>query len=133
MRRLAQGRRRGHRKFVLERRREPSEGLAPLVVAGVGHAVSRLESEGTPSVLVAQNIELTLEPVADIVIPNSGSAVFTEAARDLEMNGAIVTNIRRCIGCHPGRRSDDPGPRDTAAMGPGYFATAKVRDDRNPG
>ena len=41
--------------------------------------------------LVEQNIELTLEPVDDIVILNSGSVVFRGAARDLEMNGAIVT------------------------------------------
>jgi hypothetical protein len=85
-------------------------------------------------VLVAQNIELTLELADDIVIPSSGSAVFTDAARDLEMNGAIVTQ-------HPGvhwvssrtSRSDNPGSRDRAAVGPGYFASAEFRDDRNPG
>ena len=41
--------------------------------------------------LVEQNIRLTLELADDIVILNSGSVVFTGTARDLEMNGAIVT------------------------------------------
>jgi branched-chain amino acid transport system ATP-binding protein len=77
--------------LVLERRREPSEGLAPRVVAGVGRDVSRLESEGMSIVLVEQNIELTLEPVGDIVILDWGSVVLRGAARNLGMNGAIVT------------------------------------------
>jgi branched-chain amino acid transport system ATP-binding protein len=69
---------------------EPSEGLAPQIVADVGRTIARLKSEGLSIVLVEQNIRLTLELADDIVILNSGSVVFTGAARDLEMNGAIV-------------------------------------------
>jgi branched-chain amino acid transport system ATP-binding protein len=64
---------------------------APRVVPDVDRAVSLLESEGISIVMVEQNIELTLEPVDDIVILNSGSVVLRGAARDFEMNGAIVT------------------------------------------
>ncbi|HEY5828646.1 MAG: hypothetical protein ACAH24_19120 [Hyphomicrobiaceae bacterium] len=60
-------------------------------MADVDRAVSLLESEGISIVMVEQNIELTLEPVDDIVILNSGSVVLRGAARDFEMNGAIVT------------------------------------------
>ena len=60
-------------------------------MADVDRAVARLEGEGLSIVLVEQNIKLTLELADDIVILNSGSVVFTGAARDLEMNGAIVT------------------------------------------
>jgi branched-chain amino acid transport system ATP-binding protein len=70
---------------------EPSEGLAPQIVAEVGRIIARLKGEGLSIVLVEQNIKLTLELADEIVILNSGSVVFTGAARDLEMNGTIVT------------------------------------------
>jgi branched-chain amino acid transport system ATP-binding protein len=70
---------------------EPSEGLAPQIVADVGRTIARLKREGLSIVLVEQNIKLTLELADDIVILNSGSVVFTGVARELAVNGAIVT------------------------------------------
>jgi branched-chain amino acid transport system ATP-binding protein len=70
---------------------EPSEGLAPQIVAEVGRTIARLKGEGLSIVLVEQNIKLTLELADDIVILNSGSVVFTGAARDIRMDDAIVT------------------------------------------
>jgi len=70
---------------------EPSEGLAPQIVADVGRTIARLKSEGLSIVLVEQNIKLTLELADDIVILNSGSVVFTGAAGEIKMNDAIVT------------------------------------------
>jgi branched-chain amino acid transport system ATP-binding protein len=70
---------------------EPSEGLAPQIVADVGRTIARLKSEGLSIVLVEQNIKLTLELADDIVILNSGSVAFTGAARDLETHGAVIT------------------------------------------
>ena len=52
---------------------EPSEGLAPQIVADVGRTIARLKSEGLSIVLVEQNIKLTLELADDIVILNSGT------------------------------------------------------------
>ena len=51
---------------------EPSEGLAPQIVADVGRTIARLKSEGLSIVLVEQNIKLTLELADDIIILNSG-------------------------------------------------------------
>jgi branched-chain amino acid transport system ATP-binding protein len=69
---------------------EPSEGLAPQIVADVGRTIARLKGEGLSIVLVEQNIKLTLELADDIVILNSGTVVFTGAARELDVNDAII-------------------------------------------
>ena len=69
---------------------EPSEGLAPQIVADVGRTITRLKSDGLSIVLVEQNIKLTLELADDIVILNSGTVVFRGAAGDIKMNDAIV-------------------------------------------
>ena len=70
---------------------EPSEGLAPQIIADVGRTIARLKGEGLSIVLVEQNIKLTLELADDIVILNSGTVVFTGAASEIKMNDAIVT------------------------------------------
>jgi len=69
---------------------EPSEGLAPQIVADVGRTIARLKGEGLSIVLVEQNIKLTLELADDIVILNSGTVVFRGAAGDIKMDDAIV-------------------------------------------
>jgi branched-chain amino acid transport system ATP-binding protein len=70
---------------------EPSEGLAPQIVAEVGRTIGRLKAEGLSIVLVEQNIKLTLELADDIVIINSGSIAFRGTADQIKMNDAIVT------------------------------------------
>src|SRR5436190_14746851 len=55
---------------------EPSEGLAPQLVAEVGRTIARLKAEGHSIVLVEQNIKLTLDLADDIAIINTGSVVF---------------------------------------------------------
>ena len=69
---------------------EPSEGLAPQIVADVGRTIARLKSEGLSIVLVEQNIKLTLELADDITILNSGVVVFTGPASAIKMNDGIV-------------------------------------------
>jgi branched-chain amino acid transport system ATP-binding protein len=71
---------------------EPSEGLAPQIVAEVGRTIARLKGEGLSIVLVEQNIKLTLELADDIVILNSGRVVFAGAGDDIKMNDAIVAH-----------------------------------------
>jgi branched-chain amino acid transport system ATP-binding protein len=56
---------------------EPSEGLAPQLVAEVGRTIARLKEEGLSIVLVEQNIKLTLGLADDIVIINTGRIAFT--------------------------------------------------------
>jgi branched-chain amino acid transport system ATP-binding protein len=70
---------------------EPSEGLAPQIVADVGRTIGRLKGEGLSIVLVEQNIKLTLELADDIAILNSGRVVFSGAAREIKVNDAIVS------------------------------------------
>jgi branched-chain amino acid transport system ATP-binding protein len=69
---------------------EPSEGLAPQIVADVGRTIARLKGEGLSIVLVEQNIKLTLELADDVTILNSGSVVFTGSAAELKANDAII-------------------------------------------
>jgi branched-chain amino acid transport system ATP-binding protein len=69
---------------------EPSEGLAPQIVADVGRTIARLKSEGLSIVLVEQNIKLILELADDITILNSGVVVFNGPAGEIKMNNAIV-------------------------------------------
>jgi branched-chain amino acid transport system ATP-binding protein len=69
---------------------EPSEGLAPQIVADVGRTIARLKSDGLSIVLVEQNIKLTLELADDITILNSGRVVFTGAASEIKVDDAIV-------------------------------------------
>jgi branched-chain amino acid transport system ATP-binding protein len=69
---------------------EPSEGLAPQIVADVGRTIARLKGEGLSIVLVEQNIKLTLDLADDIVILNSGHVVFSGLAGQIALDDAIV-------------------------------------------
>ena len=55
---------------------EPSEGLAPLIVAEVGRTIERFKEEGQSIVLVEQNRQLALEVADQAVILNTGRCVF---------------------------------------------------------
>jgi branched-chain amino acid transport system ATP-binding protein len=55
---------------------EPSEGLAPLIVAEVGRAIERLKEEGQSIILVEQNLKLALEVADQAVVLNTGRCVF---------------------------------------------------------
>jgi branched-chain amino acid transport system ATP-binding protein len=69
---------------------EPSEGLAPQIVADVGRTIARLKSDGLSIVLVEQNIKLTLDLADDIVILNTGSVAFAGKAGGIKMDDAII-------------------------------------------
>ena len=70
---------------------EPSEGLAPQLVAEVGRTIAQLKSEGQSIVLVEQNIKLTLDLADDIVIINTGTVVFRGPANQIKLDDAIVS------------------------------------------
>ena len=69
---------------------EPSEGLAPLIVAEVGRAMKRLKEEGQSIVLVEQNRQLALDIADRAVILNTGRCVFNGEASELENNEELV-------------------------------------------
>ena len=70
---------------------EPSEGLAPLIVAEVGRTIRRLKEEGQSIVLVEQNLKLALEVADQAVILNTGRCVFDGSPQELTDNDAIVS------------------------------------------
>ena len=69
---------------------EPSEGLAPQIVAEVGRTIAQLKADGLAIILVEQNIKLTLNLAEDIVIINTGRVAFTGPANQIKIDDAIV-------------------------------------------
>jgi len=69
---------------------EPSEGLAPQIVAEVGRTIAQLKAEGLSIVLVEQNIKLTLDLADDVVIVNTGAVVFTGTAAQTRTNDKVI-------------------------------------------
>jgi branched-chain amino acid transport system ATP-binding protein len=61
---------------------EPSEGLAPQLVAEVGRTIAALKSEGQSILLVEQNIKLALGLADDVAIINTGQVVFRGSASE---------------------------------------------------
>ncbi len=70
---------------------EPSEGLAPLIVAEVGRTIKRLKDEGQSIVLVEQNRQLALDVADQAVILNTGRCVFAGAASEVLSNEDLIT------------------------------------------
>jgi branched-chain amino acid transport system ATP-binding protein len=70
---------------------EPSEGLAPLIVAEVGRTIARLKKEGQSIVLVEQNIQLAFELADDVVILNTGRVAFAGPVGEVRANEALIT------------------------------------------
>ena len=62
---------------------EPSEGLAPQIVAEVMATVRKLKESGLSIILVEQNPKLVFEMADDIVILNSGRVAVAVAAAEL--------------------------------------------------
>jgi branched-chain amino acid transport system ATP-binding protein len=69
---------------------EPSEGLAPLIVAEVGRTIRRLKDEGQSIILVEQNLKLALEVADQVVILNTGRCVFAGGANDILNNEELI-------------------------------------------
>jgi branched-chain amino acid transport system ATP-binding protein len=70
---------------------EPSEGLAPLVVAEVGRTLLRLKREGQSILLVEQNIKLALDLADEVVILNTGRVAFSGSAGQVRNDQALIT------------------------------------------
>ena len=66
---------------------EPSEGLAPQIVAEVMATVRALKASGLSIVLVEQNPKLVFDIADDIVILNSGRVVVDSTAAALKDRG----------------------------------------------
>src|SRR5690606_30978208 len=62
---------------------EPTEGLAPVIVAEVGATIAKLKAAGQSILLVEQNVDLALDLADDVVILATGRVVFEGSAPDL--------------------------------------------------
>jgi branched-chain amino acid transport system ATP-binding protein len=69
---------------------EPSEGLAPLIVAEVGRTIRHLKDEGQSIVLVEQNLKLALNFADEAVILNTGRCVFAGSASEVRNNDEFI-------------------------------------------
>jgi branched-chain amino acid transport system ATP-binding protein len=74
---------------------EPSEGLAPQIVAEVMTTIRKLKEGGLSIVLVEQNPNLVFDIADDIVILNTGRVAVVEAAARLKGGGV---DLRQHLG-----------------------------------
>ena len=70
---------------------EPSEGLAPLIVAEVGRTIAKLKAEGQSIVLVEQNVKLAFSLADEVVILNTGRVAFSGPVEAVRDNEALIT------------------------------------------
>ena len=76
---------------------EPSEGLAPQIVAEVMATIRRLKAQGLSIVLVEQNAKLVFDVADDIVILNSGRVVVDAPAAALQADNV---DLRQHLGIY---------------------------------
>ena len=74
---------------------EPSEGLAPQIVAEVMATIRRLKEQGLSIVLVEQNPKLVFQVADDIVILNGGRVVAEGLAAEFRDRDA---DLRQHLG-----------------------------------
>jgi len=70
---------------------EPSEGLAPLIVAEVAQAIRTLKADRLSIVLVEQNFNLALEVADDVVVLNTGHVVHRGSADAVRAQPELAT------------------------------------------
>jgi branched-chain amino acid transport system ATP-binding protein len=84
---------------------EPSEGLAPLIVAEVGRTIKRLKEEKQSIVLVEQNLKLALDVADTAVILNTGRCVFAGQTSELQDNETLIAQN---LGVHHAHEVEHP-------------------------
>ncbi len=72
---------------------EPSEGLAPQIVAEVADVLKKLRDSGLSIILVEQNIKLALDIADEVVVLNTGYVAHTGGADSLRSNDRLVEQL----------------------------------------
>jgi branched-chain amino acid transport system ATP-binding protein len=70
---------------------EPSEGLAPQIVAEVMATIRKLKESGLSIVLVEQSPKLVFDVADDVVILNTGRVAVVSTPTQLQMDGVDLT------------------------------------------
>ena len=68
---------------------EPSEGLAPMVIAEVARIIAKLTEEGIAVLLAEQNLPLALSVAGAVYVVNKGSIVFSGPVEELRQRTDI--------------------------------------------
>jgi branched-chain amino acid transport system ATP-binding protein len=68
---------------------EPSEGLAPLIVAEIGRVMRALKQEGLTMLLVEQHVPLALSVADTVYVLNKGQIVFCGTPQELAADAAL--------------------------------------------
>ena len=71
---------------------EPSEGLAPQIVADVGRILVMLKQRGLSIILVEQNTSLAFKVADDVVILNTGRVVFDGSVEQIKDQPDFLLN-----------------------------------------
>ena len=72
---------------------EPSEGLAPQIVAEVATVLKRLRDSGLSIVLVEQNIKLALDIADEVVVLNTGYVAHAGDVDSLRSNDRLAEQL----------------------------------------
>jgi branched-chain amino acid transport system ATP-binding protein len=68
---------------------EPTEGLAPLIVAQVAKFMTEIARRGVAILLVEQKLKIALEISARVYVMGHGAIVFEGTPGELTMNQAL--------------------------------------------
>ncbi len=68
---------------------EPTEGLAPLIVAQVAELITEIARRGIAILLVEQKLKIALEISARVYVMGHGAIVFEGTPGELKMNQTI--------------------------------------------
>ena len=74
------------RMIVLD---EPTEGLAPLVVAEVGYLINKVKEEGLTILLTEQKLKFALDLADEVYLMSKGKIVWHSLPEELENNEEI--------------------------------------------
>jgi branched-chain amino acid transport system ATP-binding protein len=70
---------------------EPSEGLAPLIIAEVGRTIARLKADGQSILLVEQNTGLAFDLADEVVMLNTGRVAFNGGVQEVRGQSELIT------------------------------------------
>ena len=70
---------------------EPSEGLAPMIVAEVGRTIAALKADGQSILLVEQNLKLAFELADQVIMLNTGRVAFGGSVDEVRSNETLIT------------------------------------------
>jgi branched-chain amino acid transport system ATP-binding protein len=69
---------------------EPSEGLAPLIVAEIGRVIKQIKEEGLSILLVEQNLNLALDVADRVYVMSKGQIVYEGTPADLRAQPEVM-------------------------------------------